>query len=372
MRVVVAMSGGVDSSVAAGLMKEAGHDVIGLAMKTHGMEPKANRACCTPDDMRDARTVADILDVPFYLLPYENVFAEAVIRPFAEAYLMGRTPNPCIECNDKVKFKPLLERAKMLGADVLVTGHYAQISTDQGRRYLRRGSDQNKDQSYFLYRLSQDQLARLEFPVGAMCKDEVREHASRLGLPVVANKHESQEICFVGSRGYAATVEEILGHGGLSGNFVNAAGEVLGKHSGIHHYTLGQRRGLGLSASEPLYVLSIDAQTGDVLVGPASQLSVRFVDVDGLTWAGDIPESGCVFLLQQRYRSKPFEVRLEWRTHERLRLHFLEERAPGAPGQAAVLYCEERVVGGGVICGDERSVVSEVASNRLPIVNQQV
>ena len=224
MRVVVAMSGGVDSSVAAGLLVEQGHEVIGLAMKTHSSEPKANRACCTPDDMRDARVIADILNIPFYVLPYEDVFKEQVIIPFAKAYQAGLTPNPCVECNDKVKFVPLLERARLLGADKLATGHYARIIEQDDGPALLRGVDPAKDQSYFLYRLTESQLNALSFPLGAMTKPEVREHARRLNLPL-AEKQESQEICFVGKEGYAATVTKILGEGSRAGNILDESGK---------------------------------------------------------------------------------------------------------------------------------------------------
>ncbi|MEK7704239.1 MAG: tRNA 2-thiouridine(34) synthase MnmA, partial [Myxococcota bacterium] len=193
MRIVVAMSGGVDSSTAAGLLVEQGHEVIGLAMKTHADSSCSSRACCTPDDMRDARRVADHLRIPFYVLNYEELFLREVILPFAQAYASGETPNPCIECNDKVKFRPLLKRARLLGAQGLATGHYERIDGPVGARRLLRGVDRHKDQSYFLYRLTQDQLAMLSFPLGGMHKEEVRAEARRLGLPV-AEKRESQEI----------------------------------------------------------------------------------------------------------------------------------------------------------------------------------
>ena len=366
MRVVVAMSGGVDSSVAAALMKEAGHDVVGLAMKTHSLAPKANRACCTPDDMRDARLIADQLEIPFFVLPYEQVFVDEIITPFAEAYRDGYTPNPCVDCNDKVKFKPLLERAQLLGADVLATGHYAQVhETDDGYS-LGRGVDSGKDQSYFLYRLTQNQLKRVAFPLGGMTKPEVRDHARRFGF-ALADKHESQEICFVGQEGYAATVEKILGEGGREGHFVHVDGKVIGKHQGIHRYTIGQRKGLGISWHEPLYVVDIDAQQGAVWVGPRSALDVSRLFVERIHWSSDNPPAiGEEFIVQQRYRGKPTPCRLlNWDASKRLaHLEFLGPEPRGAPGQAAVFYDDDRVIGGGVIAPNRGA--TQITS--LPIV----
>ena len=360
MRVVVAMSGGVDSSVVAGLMVEAGHEVIGVAMKTHGLEPRGNRACCTPDDMRDARTVADILNIPFYVLNYADLFQEVVVRPFAEAYREGRTPNPCVECNDKVKFRPLLARAQLLGADCLATGHYARVSENEttGERALLRGCDPKKDQSYFLYRLNQEQLKQVMFPLGGMVKADVRAHARRLGLPV-AEKSESQEICFVGSEGYAKTVEKILdGQAGKPGFLENEEGHTVGTHSGVHHFTLGQRRGLGVSSGnpEPQYVTHIDASSGLVRIGTRKQMECDFVEIEDVFWASGQAmsdpdsESEKMFVdVQQRYHDTPRKARIEVRPNNCVKLHF-ETRGPrGAPGQAAVFYQGDSVFGGGRI-----------------------
>jgi len=344
MRIVVAMSGGVDSSVTAALLKEQGHEVIGLSMKTHGLAPRANRACCTPDDMRDARVVADILDIPFYVLPYEDVFKEKVILPFAKAYQNGMTPNPCIECNDKVKFVPLLERSKVLGAERLATGHYARIDHDAPA--LLRGVDDRKDQSYFLYRLRPAQLNMLMFPLGGMVKAEVRDHARRLGLPL-ADKAESQEICFVGEAGYAATVEKILGEGGRVGNIVDEQGKVLGQHQGIHKFTLGQRRGLGISAPNPLYVTRIDADSGDVVVGGSEALLTETVEVEEVVWCGWEPSDDEVVSVQLRYRGKPHDARVMSTGPGTAQLELVTPQERGAPGQAAVIYRGDRVLGGG-------------------------
>ncbi|MEO1483502.1 MAG: tRNA 2-thiouridine(34) synthase MnmA [Myxococcota bacterium] len=349
MKVVVAMSGGVDSSTVAGLMVEAGHEVIGLAMKTHDEAPRQNRACCTPDDMRDARRVADTLGIPFYVLNYADVFREEIIGPFAEAYLQGRTPNPCVECNDKVKFRPMLKRAKLLGADRLVTGHYARIDREGPHPRLRRGVDSAKDQSYFLYRMNATQLDALEFPLGEMTKDEVRDHARRMGLSVVAEKHESQEICFVGSDGYAATVEKIAGRVGALGPILNQDGEKLGEHRGVHHYTHGQRRGLGIAATEPLYVTGIDAKNAVVTVGPKDALLTAALWIENAHWVGAPPAAGTPILVQQRYRESPKAAVVAEAEATHARIEFPEPTPKGAPGQACVVYDGDVVLGGGTI-----------------------
>ncbi len=350
MRIVVAMSGGVDSSTVAGLLVEQGHEVIGLSMKTHAEAPKHNRACCTPDDMRDARTVADHLGIPFYVLNYADLFREVVIGPFAEAYKSGRTPNPCVECNDKVKFKPLLARARLLGADRLATGHYARIGDGPS---LMRGVDPKKDQSYFLYRMDKEQLAQLMFPIGGMHKAEVRAHAARLGLPV-AEKHESQEICFVGAEGYAKTVETISGSGGKIGKIVDASGTTLGEHEGVHHFTYGQRKGLRIAASEPLYVTDIDATDGTVRVGGRNELFTDSIAIESVRWTQNLPEPDEVLLVQQRYRELPKQVRVEMHG-DTAKLTFVTPEARGAPGQAAVIYRGNTVLGGGTIALTRRS-----------------
>jgi len=368
MRIVVAMSGGVDSSAVAGLLKEQGHEVIGLAMKTHSLQPKANRACCTPDDMRDARLVADMLDIPFYVLPYEETFKELVILPFAKAYRDGFTPNPCVVCNDKVKFMPLLERARLLGADALATGHYARIEGEPGNLQLKRGMDSNKDQSYFLYRLRQEQLARLMFPIGEMNKSQVREHARRFGMPL-ADKQESQEICFVGKEGYAATVEKILGEGGKPGAFIDTHGHVLGKHAGVHHFTIGQRRGLGIAAPKPLYVLDVDGKSGNVTVGTVDELSSDWIDIEEVVWTeGQAPDEDAAYAVQQRYRSKPNPTRIKLTGPSSARLYFSKSEQPGAPGQAAVIYDGDTVIGGGKIA---RTQFSEGARKSLRVLGQE-
>jgi tRNA-specific 2-thiouridylase len=351
MKVVVAMSGGVDSSVAAGLLVEAGHEVIGLAMRTHTLAAKSNRACCTPDDMRDARKVADLLGIRFYVLDYEQTFVDEVVRPFAQAYRQGQTPNPCVTCNDRVKFRPLLKQAKLLGADRLATGHYARVVTQNGLPYLARAQDPHKDQAYFLYRLSPEQLAEVLFPVGHLPKSEVRAHAERMGLPV-AHKAESQEICFVGPAGYAATVEKVTGaQGGTAslpaGEFVDLAGRVLGRHAGIHHFTLGQRRGLGLSAPEPLYVIDIQPDSHRVVVGPKEALLGPEVALQDVVWAHGPPEVGAVVQVQRRHRGALEPAVLQALGQGSALLSLVTPAPRAAPGQAVVVLDGARVLGGG-------------------------
>lgn len=352
-KVVVAMSGGVDSSVTAALMVEAGHEVIGLAMRTHTMPEKSNRACCTPDDMRDARRVADLLGIKFYVLDYEQTFMDEVVRPFAQAYQSGRTPNPCVTCNDRVKFRPLLKQAQLLGADCLATGHYAQIVMRGDAPYLARGADPDKDQAYFLYRLAPDQLRQVLFPVGHLSKSAVRGHAERLGLPV-AQKPESQEICFVGPKGYAATVRSITEkhHPDAvlpTGDFVDAQGTVLGRHPGIHHFTLGQRRGLGLTAPEPLYVIDIDAAQHKVVVGPRAALLGPGVALCDTVWAHERPEVGQTVQVQRRHRGALEPAVVVTVAHDTVDLRLVTPAPRAAPGQAVVVFCGGVVLGGGTV-----------------------
>lgn len=347
MKIAVAMSGGVDSSTVAALLVEAGHEVIGLAMKTHATAPTGNRACCTPEDMRDARQMADKLDIPFYVLSYEDVFAQEIIAPFAAAYGRGETPNPCVACNDRVKFRPLLARAKLLGAEKLATGHYARLlETDRGLR-LAEAKDTRKDQSYFLYRLTEEQLQLCLFPLGDMDKATVRAQAKRLGL-VVHDKVESQEICFVGAEGYAKVVER-LGQGGAPGNLVDAEGKVLGQHAGVHNYTIGQRRGLRLATPTPVFVTGIDAAKQEVYVGPRSALLTREVALADVCWTHGPPDPATRVTVRLRYRGTPYPARVAAAIGASARLELESPQEGGAPGQAAVVYDGLAVIGGGRI-----------------------
>jgi tRNA-uridine 2-sulfurtransferase len=349
MRIAVAMSGGVDSSTAAALLKEQGHDVFGVTLKTHVSTNRSARICCSADVLEDALTVATALEIPFHVINCQEAFHARVIRPFAEAYRDGRTPNPCIECNDLIKFGLLWERARAMGAERLATGHYALIDRTSGVARLKRGVDRAKDQSYFLYRVA-NRLDFLDFPVGAMTKAEVRAHARRLKL-AVSDKPASQEICFVGVDGYATLVEEVLGLTSRPGNIVDEGGRVLGRHAGTHNFTLGQRHGLGVAAPEPLYVTAIDPGTAEVRVGGRDELLVSAIDVEAMVWSGTPPAAGTQVEVQQRYRDQPKPAQVSALTGGRLRLAFLEPAPRTAPGQAAVLYQGDLVLGGGTVVG---------------------
>lgn len=347
-RVVVAMSGGVDSSVAAALMVAQGHDAIGITMHLAG---DASR-CCSLDDAEDARRVARTLGMPFYVAPYQDRFRSEVMEPFADAYLSGRTPIPCVACNRRFKFHYLLERARALGAERIATGHYARIDADPetGAWRLRAAVDTVKDQSYFLFDLDQQQLARTALPLGALRKDEVRMRARALGL-ATAEKPESQEICFVPGGDYARVVEQIRPDAATAGEIVDEDGRVLGRHAGIHHFTVGQRRGLRLAAGERLYVTRIEPEGGRVVVGPEATLLVRTARLENVSWiAGETPEEPIRACVRVRYRHEGAEATIEPDGKDGARLRFSEPVRAIAPGQAAVFYDEDVVLGGGWIC----------------------
>ena len=355
MRVVVAMSGGVDSSVAAGLMMEAGHEVIGITMKLRDAAPEekhsATASCCSPSDLNDARRVCDELGIAHYILDYREVFRQSVIEPFARDYLNGLTPNPCVQCNDHVKFKPLMERAAQLGADYLVTGHYSRITHDaEGRFFLQRGVDQSKDQSYFLFGLGQRELSRLMFPLGGMDKDEVRQRAKAMGI-ATWNKPDSEDICFVPNGDYTKIVERIATPEQLkgTGEMKTAAGEVLGHHDGVHRYTIGQRRGLGLAANERLYVTGLNAVENEVYVGPRESLKASGLQARDCKWAtGEVPEGSvlCTVCIRYRHRGVRAEVVA---FGDRAIVRFESPEVAVAPGQAVVFYDGDVVLGGGWI-----------------------
>lgn len=363
MRVMVAMSGGVDSSVAAGLMVEAGHEVIGLTMKLRDATPaeQARRggSCCSPDDLMDARQVCDTLGVPHYVVDYRDVFRRTVIEPFAADYLAGRTPNPCVNCNDHVKFAPLLERAKALGADLLVTGHYARVVEADGDFQLHRAVDLQKDQSYFLFGVPGDALAMTRFPLGGLDKATVRAKAKAMGLPTW-DKADSEDICFVPDGDYARIVEKVVGADAVPapGPIVHADGATLGEHRGVHHYTVGQRKGLGVAANERLYVLSVDGPSRTVTVGSRDRLATAGLMADQLRWiAGAPPAERFVALARVRHRHRGVPVEVEV-THGGMAVRYTHPEPATAAGQAVVLYDGSRVLGGGRIVS---MIQSEVA-----------
>src|SRR3712207_4184300 len=290
-RVVVAMSGGVDSSVVAALLKREGYDVIGITLQLydHGAAAHRKGACCAGQDIHDARRVAEAIGIPHYVLDYEERFRAAVIDRFAQSYLDGETPIPCVECNRSIKFRDLLATARDLGADVLATGHYvASRALPDGRRALYRAADPERDQSYFLYSTTPEQLQLLRFPLGELPKDETRAMARELGL-AVADKADSQDICFVPQGKYSDIIERLKPGAVQGGEIVHVDGRVLGHHQGIIHYTVGQRKGLGLSVGEPLYVVRLDAKEARVVVGPREALATRVITITDVNWLGDMP-----------------------------------------------------------------------------------
>ncbi|HLK12000.1 MAG TPA: tRNA 2-thiouridine(34) synthase MnmA [Candidatus Binatia bacterium] len=350
-RVVVAMSGGVDSSVAAARLAAAGHEVVGISLR---LAPGGDGACCSLDDFHDARAVAERLGFPHYVFDFTEAFAERVVGPFVTEYLAGRTPNPCARCNQHVKFDLLWRRARELGAARLATGHYARIARDpaSGRPALRAAADTDKDQSYFLFALDAEALARTLFPVGDLTKAEVRRQAHGLGLPV-ADKPESMEVCFVSGGDTAAFVARHAPPGALRpGPVVDEGGRVLGTHAGVHRFTIGQRRGLGGAGGPRRYVRAIDAATGTVTVGAAPRPAAGVVARDVVWSAGTPPRPGAAVGVRVRHRQPLVPARVLAADGTEVRLAF---DAPGpavTPGQAAVLYRGDLVLGGGWIVGE--------------------
>lgn len=350
-RVVVAMSGGVDSSVAAALLAEQGHDIVGVSMQLYDQrEGQKHGNCCTLQDLNDARQVASALGLPHYILNLERRFHDTVVANFVDEYVSGRTPLPCAHCNSDLKFSTLVERAHGFGAGKVATGHYAQVSQGpDGRWRLHRGLDRSKDQSYFLFSLTQVQLAHALFPVGGLNKADVRAHARRLGLPV-ADKPDSQEICFVTGGDYAAFVAAQAQSAPQGGIIRDARGDALGTHDGIHRFTVGQRKGLGVSARAPLYVLTIDPETRDVTVGPKAALERTRLRARGVNWlAVDAPDAWMRVSAQIRHRHVAADARVRALANGEAEVEFDEPQIAIAPGQAVVFFNEDLVVGGGWI-----------------------
>jgi tRNA-specific 2-thiouridylase len=351
-RVVVAMSGGVDSSCVAALLAEAGCEVIGVTLQLydHGAATGRKGACCAGQDIHDARQVADRLGIAHYVLDFEDRFRRSVIDDFAEGYAQGRTPIPCVRCNQRIKFRDLLEIARDLGADSLATGHYVRREMNDERIELHRARDDRRDQSYFLFATTRDQLDFVRFPLGSLEKAETRALATRFGLPV-ADKPDSQDICFVPQGSYARVVEKLRPEAALPGEIVHVDGRVLGSHDGIGHFTVGQRRGLSVASGERLYVVRLEPETRRVIVGPRPALLCPFAELSGINWLGDVPlpAEGIALEVRHRAREPAVPARMFALGEDGARVEFDEPQAGVAPGQACVAYQGTRVLGGGWI-----------------------
>jgi tRNA-uridine 2-sulfurtransferase len=353
MRVVVAMSGGVDSSVAAALLKEAGHEVIGVTMQLWPRQAAGNSGapgCCGSEAINDARKVAARLGIRHYVLNFRDIFARHVIADFAREYSLGRTPNPCVVCNNEIKFGVLWEKAAALGADRIATGHHARIERDEasGEYRLKKGADARKDQSYFLCRLTLEQLARAEFPVGRLTKPEVRRLAAEMGLPTAA-RPESQDICFIPGGDHAAFVREYLGHTDLPGPILDEAGNVLGEHRGIASYTIGQRHGLGVAAAGPLYVTAIRPGGNAVVVGGREMTFTDGLVADDINWINGPPAFPIELMARIRYRHPEAPALVTPFDDGAVYVKFADPQMAVAPGQTIAFYDGDTVLGGGTI-----------------------
>lgn len=351
-RVVVAMSGGVDSSVVAALLHEQGYDVVGITLQLydHGAAIGKKGACCAGQDIHDARLVAANLGIPHYVLDYESLFKQSVMDDFVDSYLNGETPIPCVKCNQSVKFNDLLKVARELEADAMATGHYVRREAGQTRSELHRAAEDDKDQSYFLFATTQEQLDYLRFPLGGFHKEHTRALAARFGL-AVHDKPDSQDICFVPGGDYAAVIEKLRPGTAAPGDIVHLDGTVLGRHEGIIHYTVGQRKGLGIAYPEPLYVVRVEAEHKRVIVGGKEALSTRSFTLREVNWLADpsLLDKGVEAEVKLRSAQHPVPAMLQWEDAERVKVTLHDPRMAVAPGQACVAYDGTRVLGGGWI-----------------------
>ncbi len=373
-RVVVAMSGGVDSSVVAGILKQEGYDVVGVTLQLYDHGAAVHRAgsCCAGQDIEDARRVSESLGIPHYVLDYEARFREAVIDPFANSYVSGETPIPCVSCNQTVKFADLLQTARDLGADALATGHYIRSRANGAHRSLYRPVDTDRDQSYFLFATTQEQIDYLRFPLGHLPKAQVREIAEEMGL-TVARKQDSQDICFVPQGKYSDIISRLKPEAANPGEIVHIDGRVLGRHDGIVHYTVGQRRGIGVATGEPLYVVHLDAAQARVIVGPREALETHKVFLRDVNWLGDgpldaLPQGGMEVFAKVRSTRPPRPAVLHHAAGQTW-VELVDGESGIAPGQACVLYSDDgaraRVFGGGFIARSEREPQAEEMLRRL-------
>ena len=355
-RIIVAMSGGVDSSVVAGLLKRQGHEVIGVTLQLydHGRAVSRKGACCAGEDIHDARRVADKLGIPHYVFDYESRFRSAVIEQFADSYLSGETPIPCVTCNQQIKFADLLATAEELGADAMATGHYIALRQGTQGPELFRAQDAARDQSYFLFATTRAQLGKLMFPLGELAKSEVRSLAREFGL-VVAEKSDSQDICFVPQGRYTDVIEKLRPEAAEGGVIRHVDGRILGEHGGIINYTIGQRRGLGIASSEPLYVVRLDAARREVVVGPRACLATQTIELRQVNWLGDeaLPEEGIALAVRVRSSGALLPARVYPGAGETAQVVLEGEEFGVSAGQACVFYDGQheraRVLGGGFI-----------------------
>ncbi len=350
-KVVVAMSGGVDSSAVAALLHSEGYQVVGITLQLydHGAMIGKKGACCAGQDIHDAKRVSESLSIPHYVLNYENRFKQEVMDDFADSYLAGETPIPCVKCNQSVKFRDLLKMARDLGADCMATGHYVQRKKENGHAEMHRAADMNRDQSYFLFTTTQEQLDFLRFPLGHLkSKKETRELAARFGLEV-ADKPDSQDICFVPSGNYAKVIEKLRPGALESGNIVHVDGSVIGTHDGIINYTVGQRKGLGIGGGEPLYVIRLDAEKKQVIVGPKEALLKQEFTLRNTNWLGDVGREPVTVKLRSMHTG--CSATIEKLEGNRARVTLMEPQGAVSPGQACVAYDGDRLLGGGWITG---------------------